>query len=241
LKKGRVPPISLACGFDFASDFVMTQLPKLSELETRLISLNSLFFKIFQLQSGKQKGFEGHTIAFPHDTSKKIASEISQKMPNIDLARSTVNVVIVATEEERKFFLNEKFDNEKKCFTEKIRKFSTLLSVSAEKIYTWLKALKKFNPLYRNIEIDESNETVITLENLPMEILRNSWIPELSENDLNLQKIQTDDIARSGIVADDESLGLAHILGLLISKKINYFIISESNSNKYSINFVISN
>ena len=83
-ENAKIPKLSIAAGLDFGKFHEIMKLPKLSLLETILISLDIPFGFLVKLKSigrAHQNALKGHVIAFSHDGAAK-AAILSEELEN---------------------------------------------------------------------------------------------------------------------------------------------------------------
>ena len=144
LRKNEVPEFSLGSGVDFG----IHELDALNEVEKAVISRSIIVSKVIKLrpcsESDGQLALKGHVVSMPHD----LVDTITTKLPRTKLP---IQVMFIG---------KERFWGATKNL------FKLQYHVRPTVIFKWLRYLKSRNPLYFDIEINESDETIVCLEKI---------------------------------------------------------------------------
>jgi hypothetical protein len=183
----KLPTFSLAAGMDFGNaDRIF--LPKLTLAEEYVLAFARLFILIIKLagyqRSERQAGKLGHAIVFSQ-YGAKLEEEVRRARqqrdtgtyPRIDDLHESLSIVFVGSQVDWAAMVRDTSRNHFKA-----------IKVEAEKIYMWLRALKTFNPRYRDIVIDDSPEMTAALERIPEELIQRKTFVE-NEKEINIDKL----------------------------------------------------
>ena len=172
IRKNIRPPQSVAGGFDFgnilrlqkidSTNANISNLKPLTHVELALIARVRQYGSIFKITSSLKQSriLTGHIISFLHTGPEAVAAALVQsKLPCVPSVMKTVKVAFVGP--------TGSF--------EKLRQQNTIaihdLTVRSEVVLAWLRMLKKINPLYNDIEIDDSAATVSNLNSMTETLL----------------------------------------------------------------------
>ena len=158
LMDNKIPKLSIAAGVDFG-DPARIGLPSLTLTEEYLIAKGRLLVSIVKLvgsqPSSRQSAKRGHVISFPHNGPSAVAErehafgKIDRKTyPRIDGLEEVLFVSFVGSRSEWEAHLLSGMPG------------GIDLQVRSAVVYQWLHALKALNPLYKDINIDDSQGNV---------------------------------------------------------------------------------
>ncbi len=150
LQQSKLPPLAIANGLDIGQP--PSDLPQLTYAEEILVArvrVRAVILKIVNEKIGdsstNQRKLRGHVISFPQNTQS--VCDILP-IPPAALVES-IKIVFIGSE------------SSPETMQEALKKAKTV-TVRKAVVLSWLKFLKKSNPLYADVTIDETR-----LENLP--------------------------------------------------------------------------
>ena len=202
LKKREIPPFSLADGYEFGDLNKIPELKDLSPLERRLVGDIRPYIEIVKLKPASlkshsvetlQSALEGHVISFRQNAIKRFL-EARNKLPRLDL-HEHMHVTFIGPQKQ--------WDALKKENWKSSQLIQGMFKIRPKIVYDALKFLKRNNPFYAHIEIDESKETALYMETISKKLLE-SCLVESDETAKNLELVSTANINRS----DDASKGV---------------------------------
>ena len=168
-ESSRIPPVSIARGFRFASDFPAD----LTAVELACIRRVSLYATIIKLSRNGRKfvvteldstliNLSGHCISFANDATTVLGQLQRDTFPRTDLSRE-VNVVFIGRREE--------YNHSRNSF---LRRFH----VRPRVVLNCLLWLKLNNRFYVDVRVDESPAVFSQLEALPGVLFDNAVVDE---------------------------------------------------------------
>lgn len=183
-----VPKYSIAAGVDFGNPERLGLGP-LNLIEELLISQSRLYVSIVKLigtkTSERQSAKRGHVITFPQPDGpaklaelQRINSDNGDEYPRTENLSEFISVVFVGSRVQYKALVPSRFPDVRE------------LRVRVEVVYRWLHALKQLNPLYRNVEIVETEAMSIVLEKITEELIENATLVE-NEADIMIDQLVT--------------------------------------------------
>lgn len=171
--QSKLPTYSLASSIDFCNaDLIFLPRP----VEEHVFAFPRLFIVVIKLtgyqHAERQSGKLGHAIAFaqkggrleekirknPHDRTHR-------KYPYITDFYDALNIVFVGSHLQWAALA-----------ADKLHKVWHPIQVRSEVIYMWMGALQQFNPRYRDVDIDYSQEMKTALSQIPEELLSRATI-----------------------------------------------------------------
>lgn len=96
----------------------------------------------------RQYGKYGHSITFPHDAPHRLTSAPYLKLPRTTGYHQFLSLHFIGARREWEAFVPE------------LPSLIHDVVVRADLVYAWLRFLKAVNPLYKDVEIDESSKTL---------------------------------------------------------------------------------
>ena len=174
VKRESIPKYSIAGGVDFGNPDRLG-LPPLTFVEHLVISLGEEMANVFKLRgvqnAERQAAFTGNIISFRKPNDKLIPMLQSQLTRNVSIVLPRPSIV------EHYFsvvFIGARVDWDMTLIATHFKVKG--LEVRTAVIYMWLKAKKALDPLYNNIEIDESPEMIAALEAIPRMLIDTATI-----------------------------------------------------------------
>ena len=172
IRKNTRPPQSVAGGIDFgnilrlqkinSSNPNISNLKPLTHVELALIARVRQYGSIFKITSNLKQSriLTGHILSFLHTGAEAAAAAlVHSKLPCVASVMKTIKVAFVGP--------SGSF--------EKLRQENTIaihdLTVRSDVVLAWLKMLKKINPLYNDIDIDDSSATISDLNSMTEKLL----------------------------------------------------------------------
>lgn len=167
----RIPKLSLAAGVDFGM-LSRLNLPPLTIIEELLISRSRIMVSLIKLvgptANQRQTAKKSHVITFPQP-------EGATKLAELQRLNSSYNREIYPRCENMKEHLGICFLGSKLQY-EALVPFKEIqdLQVRVDVVYQYLHLLKTINPLYHDIEIDESEAMKSAVGNISSQLLNDS-------------------------------------------------------------------
>jgi hypothetical protein len=193
--QNKIPYNSIASGVDFGSAERLC-LTKLSLAEEYVISRGCVLVSIVKLtgfhSSDKQRGKKGHIISFPQpkgaillaEKEKIFSSNHGGVYPNVNNATDYIGVTFIGLKPQWDSFVATRCAET--CLPE--------LRVRPDIVFEWLRSLKALNPLYRDIQIDDSQDMTNRLNRVADNLIENATIVD-SERDIMVDRLVTPDAA----------------------------------------------
>jgi hypothetical protein len=183
-----VPNYSIASGIDFGNP-ERIGLPTLTLIEELLLAQSRLYVSIVKLIGNKlserQSAKRGHVITFPQPDGptkltelQRMNSEEMEDYPRIKNLSEFISVVFVGTRLQFEALVQSRFSDVRE------------LRVRVEVVYQWLHALKHLNPLYRNVNVVETNAMHDALNLISSDLLKNVTLVD-NETDIRIDRILT--------------------------------------------------
>lgn len=193
LRNQKIPRFSIANGVDFGCPRRLG-LPNLTLVEETLIARGVLLVSIIKLTgqttSTRQWAKRGHTICFPQPSGvsfflehKRIEENFHHETyPRLKSVHDNISVSFIG--------LRRQWDAMVAAGNVQIPE----LSLRPEVVFRCLKALKNLNPLYREIQIDDSEEMTNCIERLPEHLFAHATVIE-DETDREIENMTVPDAA----------------------------------------------
>jgi hypothetical protein len=152
IRKNIIPKFSIANGHDYGDFRRIKNLQPLTIVEKHLISCNRMYGSILKLKDGENRQLIGNIITFEQNGPDKCAEQFN--LPDVVGITEVLQVAFLGSKEE---FESRRKDVIMSCGQ---------LQVRSTNIYSWLRMLKRCNPKYWNIEINESNHCIDLMNNI---------------------------------------------------------------------------
>ena len=171
LANGNIPFNSLKKGHDYGDYTRHSKLKPLSLVERQLISHARQYASIIKIKQGERDSriLTGHVISFLHDGPQQAANIF----PDVEGVKKSITVMFVGENGSKEFYNNAIALHE--------------LRVDPTNVYEWIKALKRINPLYKYLIVDDSESMMNKLRALPQFLLNDATIID----DIDCQVIES--------------------------------------------------
>ncbi len=188
IKQNIIPKFSVANGHDYGDFTRVKELEPLTIVEKHLISYNRLYGSILKLKDGQNRQLVGNLITFEHNGPERSAEQFI--LPHILGISDMIQIAFVGSREEYE-----------------VKRKDVILTcgqiqVRAKNVYNWLRVLKKCNPKYWNIKIDESEQCINLMNKITKDLVDNIQIID-SESLIKVEKIVTDDTSKVREIKED--------------------------------------
>lgn len=190
IKKNSIPKLSVANGHDYGDFRRHHHLQSLTLVEKHLISFNRLYGNILKIKEGENRQLLGNLITFEQNGPEKCAEQFN--LPDIQGIQKVLRIAFVGSKENYEI---KRKDVIMKCGE---------LQVRSKNVYNWLRMLKKCNPKYWNIQINESEECINVMNNITQVLLDNIEIID-SKSLIKVDRIVTDDTSKVRQINENET------------------------------------
>ena len=181
IKKNIVPKFSVANGHDYGDFTRIKGLEPLTIVKKHLISCNRLYGSILKIKDGQNRQLVGNLITFEHNGPEMSAQQFI--LPHILGISDMIQIAFVGSKEEYE-----------------VRRKDVIMTcgqiqVRSKNVYNWLRVLKKCNPKYWNIQINESEECINLMKNITKDLIDSIQIID-NESLIRVEKVVTDDTSK---------------------------------------------
>jgi hypothetical protein len=188
IKKNVIPKFSVANGHDYGDFTRIKDLEPLTIVEQHLISCNRLYGSILKIKDGHNRQLVGNLITFEHNGPEKSAEQFV--LPNIIGISDMIQIAFVGSREEYE-----------------VRRKDVIMTcgqiqVRSKNVYNWLRVLKKCNPKYWNIKINESEQCINFMNKITDDLVNSIQVID-NESLIRVEKVVTDDTSKVREMKDD--------------------------------------
>ena len=191
IRKNLIPKYSIANGHDYGDFRRIKNLQPLTIVEKHLISCNRMYGSILKLKDGENRQLVGNIITFEQNGPDKCAEQFN--LPDVVGITEVLQVAFLGTKEE---FESRRKDVIMSCGQ---------LQVRSTNIYNWLRMLKRCNPKYWNIEINESDQCIDLMNNITKNLVDKIQIID-NKTLLTIDKVMSNDISKVRELNIDENI-----------------------------------
>ena len=174
-KEPKLPTFSIAAGVDFGRPERLGLKP-LSPAEWCLISPIRVYSHAIKLSAGTEaqpRTLSGHMVAFAHTGPEEAAARFNSNnmatFPQVDDFSDFVQVIFIGTQQQWQRASTGLRNGSVYC---------SAISVDFDNVISWLRALQRINPIFRHIQIDDSNEMQGRVQALRQTAINNTVVCE---------------------------------------------------------------